>query len=71
MQALSIRALVMMQQAAGALAPGGRLDPAVAALAVVAFPPVLAGAYLVKSALGINLLPGPSPLHDLLYHYVR
>ena len=23
--------------------------------------------YLIKSALGIDLLPGPSPLHDLLY----
>ena len=27
--------------------------------------------YLVKSALGINLLPGPSPLHDWLYPLVR
>lgn len=27
--------------------------------------------YLVKSALGINLMPGPSPLHDLLYPLVR
>jgi hypothetical protein len=27
--------------------------------------------YLAKSAAGINLLPGPSPLHDLLYHLVR
>lgn len=27
--------------------------------------------YLVKSALGINVLPWPSPLHDLLYHLVR
>jgi hypothetical protein len=27
----------------------------------------LAAAYLVKSALGIDLMPGPSPLHDLLY----
>ncbi|MEQ1714842.1 MAG: hypothetical protein ABL907_02450 [Hyphomicrobium sp.] len=23
--------------------------------------------YLTKSALGINLMPGPSPFHDLLY----
>ena len=30
-----------------------------------------AGLYLVKSALGINILPGHSPLHDLLYHLVR
>ena len=27
----------------------------------------VAALYLVKSALGINLMPGPSPLHDLLY----
>jgi hypothetical protein len=27
--------------------------------------------YVVKSALGINLMPGPSPLHDLLYPLVR
>jgi hypothetical protein len=27
--------------------------------------------YLMKSALGINLLPGHSPLHDLLYEFVR
>ncbi len=32
---------------------------------------LMAGLYLVKSAAGINLLPGPSPLHDLLYHLVR
>ncbi len=25
------------------------------------------GLYLVKSALGIDLLPGPSPLHNLLF----
>ena len=29
------------------------------------------GLYLVKSALGIDLLPGHSPLHDLLYDLVR
>lgn len=35
-----------------------------AALAsALAVPPL----YLVKSALGINLMPGPSPLHDLFY----
>lgn len=27
--------------------------------------------YLVKSALGIDLLPGPSPLHDLLFPLIR
>ena len=29
------------------------------------------GLYLVKSALGINLLPGHSPFHDLLYEFIR
>lgn len=28
---------------------------------------MLALAYLIKSAAGVDLLPGPSPLHDLLY----
>lgn len=28
------------------------------------------GLYLTKSALGINLMPGPSPFHDLLYWLV-
>lgn len=27
--------------------------------------------YLFKSAVGINVLPWPSPLHDFLYHLVR
>lgn len=27
----------------------------------------IAALYLTKSALGINVMPGPSPLHDLLY----
>lgn len=37
---------------------------ATAALAsILALPPL----YLAKSALGINLMPGPSPLHDLLF----
>lgn len=30
----------------------------------------IAALYLVKSALGINLMAGPSPLHDLLYPLV-
>lgn len=33
--------------------------------------PVMIALYLVKSALGINLMDGPSPLHDLLYQFVR
>ncbi len=31
----------------------------------------IAGLYLVKSALGIDILPGPSPLHDLLFPLIR
>lgn len=31
--------------------------------------PGLAALYIVKSALGINLMDGPSPLHDLLYSF--
>lgn len=34
-------------------------------------PMTVVGLYLFKSALGINLLAGPSPLHNLLYHFVR
>ncbi len=37
-------------------------------MAVVTSLPLIAGLYLVKSAMGINIFPGPSPLHDLLYH---
>ena len=33
--------------------------------------PAFAVLYLAKSALGINVMPGPSPLHDLLYQVVR
>ena len=43
----------------------------VSSAALFAAVPVVAGLYLVKSALGINLMDGPSPLHDLLYHFVR
>ena len=46
------------------------LDPFAWTLTTLATPPVTAALYLVKSALGINLLPGPSPLHGLLYHFV-
>ena len=35
--------------------------------AMAASLPLIAGAYLVKSAAGINLMPGSSPLHDLLF----
>ncbi len=37
---------------------------------IVAAIPAIAGLYLIKSALGINLMDGPSPLHDLLYHFI-
>lgn len=41
------------------------------ATGLLALAATVAVLYLVKSALGINLLPGPSPLHGLLYHLVR
>ncbi|MFM9941820.1 MAG: hypothetical protein ACKVP7_20235 [Hyphomicrobiaceae bacterium] len=31
----------------------------------------LSALYLIKSALGIDILPGPSPLHDLLFPLLR
>lgn len=43
----------------------------VSTLSAASIAAVVAGLYLVKSALGINLFPGHSPLHDLLYHFVR
>lgn len=36
-------------------------------LTVLSIPPL----YLAKSALGLDLMPGPSPLHDVLYWIVR
>ena len=39
--------------------------------ALIATSVVIVALYIVKSALGINLMPGPSPLHDLLYPLVR
>ncbi len=54
-------------------APPGSAVRAVwrAPLIAVAAAVSVAGLYLVKSAMGINLLPGSSPLHDLLYPLVR
>lgn len=43
----------------------------VSCLAVAASLPLVAGAYLAKSAAGINLMTGPSPLHDLLFRFVQ
>lgn len=43
----------------------------VATTAALASALALPALYLVKSALGINLMPGPSPLHDLLFWMVR
>ena len=58
-----------------AIAPARSLTWAEAFLVSVAATagslPVIAGAYLAKSALGVNLMMGPSPLHDLLYGLVR
>ncbi len=42
-----------------------------ATLLVTGLCAVVVVAYIVKSALGIDLLPGPSPLHDLLYPLLR
>lgn len=42
----------------------------VATTASLAATVALAALYVVKSALGINLMPGQSPLHDLLYWMV-
>lgn len=39
--------------------------------AVFTLLPLIAGLYLVKSAAGINVFAGHSPLHDLLYHFIR
>lgn len=58
-----------------AIAPAGSLTWAeaflVSAVATAGSLPLLAGVYVVKSALGVNLMTGPSPLHDLLYSVVR
>lgn len=40
-------------------------------IAVLTSLPLIAGLYLLKSAAGINIFPGPSPLHDLLYQLIR
>lgn len=40
-------------------------------VAIFASLPVFAALYLAKAALGVNLMAGPSPLHDLLFHLVR
>ena len=56
--------------AVAAVARLKQFDPMAWTLTTLAAPPAIAALYLVKSALGINLLPGPSPLHALLYHFV-
>lgn len=43
----------------------------VSTIAVITSLPLFAVVYLVKSAVGINVFAGHSPLHDLLYHFVR
>ena len=58
-----------------AIAPTGQMSWAeaflVSSAALALALPVTVGLYLVKSALGINLMDGPSPVHDLLYQFVR
>lgn len=43
----------------------------VSTVAAFASVPAIVALYLAKSAVGINVMPGPSPLHDLLYQVVR
>ena len=43
----------------------------ISSVALMAALPVVVVLYLVKSALGINLMAGPSPLHELLYQFIR
>lgn len=58
-----------------AIAPGQPMSwteaMIVSTAAIFASIPAIAALYLVKSALGINLFAGPSPLHDVLYAIVR
>lgn len=42
----------------------------VSIVALVVAIPSMAVLYVMKSALGINLTDGPSPLHDLLYRFL-
>jgi len=65
---LAAVATTVLTQRANAL---GLSSEAAAALLGLALPPAIIALYLIKSALGINLLPGPSPLHELFYHLVR
>jgi cell shape-determining protein MreD len=44
------------------------LEVVIGGMALIA---AAAGVYLAKSALGINVFAWQSPLHDLLYHFVR
>jgi hypothetical protein len=53
-------------------APPGGMHPLFRSIALVTVASLgIATAYLAKSAAGIDLLPGPSPLHDLLYPLLR
>lgn len=52
--------------------PDGTLRALLAGAAgVLALVVTVAALYLVKSKLGINLMRGPSPLHGLLYQFIR
>lgn len=52
-------------------ATGARPSTGFYAVLALSLPPAVVAGYLLKSMLGINLMPGPSPLHDLFYHLVR
>ncbi len=58
-----------------AIAPGQPMSWAEAmvlsGIALLAAAPAVAALYLLKSAVGINIMVGPSPLHDVLYAFVR
>ncbi len=50
--------------------PMGWSDVAAAStLALAAIMLFSAALYILKSALGIDLMAGPSPLHDILYNF--
>jgi hypothetical protein len=61
----------VFQKAIAPAEPMGRAEAFIVSSAAMALAlPAAVVLYLVKSALGINLMDGPSPLHDLLYQFV-
>lgn len=61
--------LAALQNAIAPTRPIGWIEAIMLSTAALfAVVPLTVGVYLVKSAIGINLMAGPSPLHDLFYH---